>query len=359
VSEARAALRVGVVGCGTIAYWTHLRAVARLPGATLVAAADPDREARSRAARLTRLAPRDVHASADELLARDDVDAVVLCPPTPRHAEVALASCAREKPFYLEKPIATSSGEAERLAAAARAAGIVAVAGFNRRHHPVHERARELVAAGAVGRVRAVLTAFCEPTPPERMPGWKRCRASGGGVLLDLGSHHVDLVRWLLADEVHAVEARIASEASEADSAWLGLATGGGVEVRSVLSFRTGPADWLTLLGERGTLHVDRFRCALELRTTRRFGYGTRRVRLAPRLANAGWRLQRVVRPSHEPSYGRALGAFVDEVRGGPSRCARLLDGARCLAVLEAAEEAARTGTPVRVVGSDADPARD
>mgnify|MGYP000080994555 CR=1 FL=1 len=357
MSTAARPTRIGVVGCGTIAYWTHLRALARLPDAKLVAAADPDPAARARAQRLSRI---EVHEHADELLARDDVDAVLLCPATPAHAAVALAACRQRIPFYLEKPLAISADESRAILAAAAAARIVAAVGFNRRQHPLNQRARALLAAGRIGRVRTVLTAYCEPAAADTLPDWKRSRASGGGALLDLGSHHIDLVRWLLDDEIVTVEARLESDASEDDSAWLRLATRGGVEVRSAFSMRSGPTDWLSFIGERGTLLIDRFRCALEVRAARRFGYGQRRVHLLPRPGNAGWRLERAVRPSHDPSYVRALAAFVAEVRGAPALTARLADGARSLAVVLAAEESARLGRAVEIdPTSDADPARD
>jgi predicted dehydrogenase len=332
--------------------------LARARDVALVAAADPDAAARARAARVCRAA---MHDGAAALLARDDLDAVVLCPPTPALAGAALLASRRGLPFYVEKPFATSADEARAVTDAAARAGVTAVVGYNRRLHPVHERARELLRAGRIGRVRAVLSAFCEPAPVAALAAWKRRRATGGGVLLDLGSHHVDLVRWMLDDEVAAVEARLASEHSEHDSASLDLRTRDGVEVHGTFSFHVGPADWLTFLGERGTLHVDRFRCALELRAPRRFGYGLRRVALAPRPANSRWRLLRAVRPSLDPSYARALAAFVAELRGGPARCARLADGARTLAVLLAAEESARRGRTVEVppASGDAHPARD
>jgi predicted dehydrogenase len=349
--------RIGVVGCGTIAYWTHLRALRRVRDATLVGAADTDPNARARAARLTGVP---VHPDAESLAARADVDAIVVCPATFAHADAAIAACAQRKPFYLEKPIATSRDEAERIAAAASDAGVIAVMGFNRRHHPIHERARALLATGAVGRVHGALSAHCEPVEADQMPAWKRTRASGGGALLDLGSHHLDLIPWLLQDPFVEVEARIASLASEDDGAWLRLATRAGVVVQSAFSFRSGPTDWLVFLGSDGTLLIDRFRCALELRRARRFGYGQRRVWLAPRAAEASWRLRRLVRPSHEPSYERALGAFVREVRGGPAACARLSDGARALEVALAAEESARAGRAIPIAGeSGARPPRD
>lgn len=344
MSWQRPPTRVGVVGCGTIAYWTHLRVLARLRDVTLVAAADPDPAARERARGACRAT---LFASTDEMLAGAELDAVVLCPPTGSLAGAALAACRRGLPFYVEKPLAATAADARAVLAAARDAGVAAAVGFNRRHHPVHLRARALLASGRIGRVRTVLSAFCEPAPT--LPAWKRRRASGGGALLDLGAHHVDLVRWMLGDEIVAAGARLESGASEHDSAWLEARTQGGVEVRGAFSFASGPADWLTFLGDGGTLHVDRFRCALEVRAARRFGYGLRRVQLAPRPANAGWRLRRLVRPSLDPSYERALAAFVAEVRDGVPRGARLDDGARALAVLLAAEEAAAGGRLVAV----------
>lgn len=357
MSARRPPTRIGVVGCGTIAYWTHLRVLAGLHDATLVAAADPDPAAR---ARVRRVCTAGVHEDAAALLARDDLDALVLCTPTGALAAAALDACRRGLPFYVEKPLATSADEARAVLAAAAATRVAATVGFNRRHHPVHQRARQLLASGRIGRVRTVLSAFCEPLAAGALAPWKRRRASGGGALLDLGAHHVDLVRWMLGDEVVSVAATLASEDSEHDSAWLDLRTRDGVEVRSTFSFRSGPADWLTFLGERGTLHVDRFRCALELRGARRFGYGLRRVHLPPRPADAGWRLRRLVRPSYEPSYARALAAFVAEVRGGPPAGARLTDGAHALAVLLAAEDSARHGRAVALSGEPlADPAGD
>ena len=340
-------IRFGVVGCGTIAYWSHLRSLRGLRGATLVAAADPDPAARARAAPLV---PGAVLDDAEELFDRDDVDAVVIASPTALHAAHALAACRRRKPFYVEKPIATSHADARAVLTAAAEAGLVAAVGFNRRLHPIYERARELLAAGAIGRVRTVLSAFVEPPAGGTLAAWKRRRETGGGALLDLASHHVDLVRWLLGEEIAEVEARIESDASEADSAWLRLATTTGIEVRGAFSFRAGPADWISILGEKGTLLVDRFRGRLEHRAPRRFGYGVRTVRRPPRPGDLGWRLRRLASPSHDPSYRRSLAAFAAEVGGAPARNARLLDGARSLAVVLAAEESARVGTVVRPV---------
>ena len=225
MSATNTKIRVGVIGCGVIAYWTHLRELKRLPGAQLVAAADPDASARRRA---NRLAGVPVHSETSELLARSDVDAVVISAPTQLHAELGIAAARAGKHFYLEKPAASNAADAERLAEAARRAGVSSALGFNRRFHPLWVQARKLIAAGAVGTIRAALSTFNEPLAADAMPAWQRERATGGGVLLDLASHHIDLLRWFLNDEVAEVEAGIFSRATEHDEAWMRVTTSGG-----------------------------------------------------------------------------------------------------------------------------------
>ena len=98
--------------------------------------------------------------------------------------------------------------------------------------------------------MRAAVTVFSEPIALNDMPAWKRRRTTGGGVLFDLASHHVDLLRWFLDDEVAKVEARLKSEVTDDDTAWLRIAMRGGAEARSFFSFRTGRADFLEFIGE-------------------------------------------------------------------------------------------------------------
>jgi predicted dehydrogenase len=339
-----APVRVGVIGCGVIAYWTHLRELRRLRGARLVGAADPDPDARARAARL---AGTPTYPGSSELLARPDVDAVVICAPTHLHAGLAIAAARAGKHVYLEKPIAADRDDARRLAGVVRETGIVLAVGFNRRLHPLYLQARDLIGAGALGAIRAVFSAFNEPLPPDAMPAWKKARSTGGGVLLDLASHHADLLRWFLGDEVAEVEGEVHSRITEHDEAWVRMTTRGGVVARSFFSFRAGRADFLEFLGERGTLRVDRHLPRLSLRRPRRFGYGVRSAWLSPGPQTLAWRLTRLVRPSYESSYRRALADFVDVLRGAPARGASLDDGLRSLEIVLAAETSSREGRPV------------
>jgi myo-inositol 2-dehydrogenase / D-chiro-inositol 1-dehydrogenase len=333
-----AKLRIGLLGCGAIASYAHLRLLAHLPGSVLVAVADPAAEARAQASRITRA---QMHDTPGDLLSRDDVDAVVICAPTPVHSELALAASAAGKHFYLEKPIATNAEDARRVVEAADTARLATAIGFNRRFHPLYQQAREILRAGRIGGVRAVEMAFCEPRPADAMPSWMRRRATGGGVLLDLASHHLDSLRWLLDDEVDEAAATLSSEESEHDTARLSLTMRGGTEAQGFFSFRTGFADFLEFLGDRGTLRVDRFRPRLQVTRRRMRRYGIGRSWIWPSAAVATWRLQRPFRVVREVSFRRSLAAFVSLARGRHRPVASLEDGLRCLEAVIQAEASA------------------
>lgn len=331
-------VRIGLLGCGSVACDQHLPALRRMAGAVVVGLADPDPAARSRAAGLAKGA--DVHAHAGELLGRSDVDAVVVAAPTRLHAELAAAAAGAGKHVYVEKPLATSEPDAIRVLEEVARSGVTAAVGFNRRSHPVYEQARQLLEAGRIGDVRFAQTAFCEPVDLHELPEWKRTRATGGGVLLDLASHHFDLARWFLQAELEVVHARTRSGSSEQDEAWTELSTSTGAEVQSLFSYRAAHADFIEFFGERGRLRVDRHRGALVVHRPRRSGYGIRRDR-SPSGRVLAWHARRLIGSGGDPSYGRSLGAFVRRLRGAQVETPSLEDGLRSLRAVLAAERLA------------------
>lgn len=324
------ALRVGVIGCGSIATSVHLRVLRRLRGVRVTALADPSPEARVRAGRIIPGAA--LLPDATELPVRDDVDAVVIAAPTGLHASLALTTLRAGRHLYLEKPIATTLDDGRRVTAAAQAAAVVAAIGYNWRFQPLVARARELLRARVIGNVCAVSTVFSEPA---MRLGWRARRSEGGGVLLDLGSHHFDLIRWLLDATVERVEAVVDSHVSEHDSAFVRLHLDGGRVASSFFSLCASQADSLDLIGERGVMRIDRYARALSVRGSR-----------ARTITTAGliWRLRSLVRPRSEPSWGSALRAFVAKIRGADVELPTFDDGLRSLEVVIAAERAAGVG---------------
>lgn len=302
-------LRVGVLGCGAIAQAVHVPLLRRTPGATLVAVADPSAAARAAA---VRLAPGvDVFEDFPSLLRSGQVDAVVVCAPSALHAPLALAALEAGKHLYLEKPLAVDREGAERAAAAASRAIVVSAIGFNRRFHPAFLRLRRSLTEGGAGELRELRTRFCEPVAGS-LPDWKRRRESGGGALLDLASHHVDLVRFVAGEEVELESASIRSIASEHDEAELVLRLASGARAVVEVSFHGARAD------------VVEARCAA--RTLRADRHAGLRSRLRP-----GW----------DPSYRTSLRAFVDRAHGSSFPVPTLEDGLRSLEVVLAAEGAA------------------
>jgi predicted dehydrogenase len=321
--------RVALLGCGAIASAIHLRALARSPRAELVGVADPDPAARERAVRIAR-AP--VVADPGELIGRADVDAVVICAPSPLHAELAIAAAGHGKHLYVEKPLATTLADGERVRDAVLAAGVVAAVGFNRRRHPLFAAARDAVDAGLVGDVLALQTVFSEPAAADA-PAWRRDPDAGGGPVADLGSHHFDLARWLLRAELERVEAR-----GEGATAVVRATTTAGAELQSVFAHEAARAERLTVVGDRAVLHADRYAPPVRLYAPRLGAAAVVRRRVPGGSGGIAWRSLRLVRPATDPSYRLTLRAFLERLGGAERELPSVDDGLRSLEAVVAAE---------------------
>lgn len=143
-------IRLGVVGAGA---WglNHVRVVLAEPRCSLVGVADPDAQALER---VRALDPR-VRTFRDplELVGTPNVDALIIASPAPTHAPLGVAAFASGKHALIEKPMAMSTSEAERVAAAAKAAGRTGMVGHLMVYHPAVVRLRELLSSGALGRL--------------------------------------------------------------------------------------------------------------------------------------------------------------------------------------------------------------
>jgi myo-inositol 2-dehydrogenase / D-chiro-inositol 1-dehydrogenase len=213
----------------------------------------------------------------------------------------------------------------------ARTIGMI---GFNFRFHPQVARIRERLRDGAIGDPLAVRAIFS--ILPHELPEWKRTRHTGGGVLLDLASHHVDLVHHLLGDEVRRVYASTRSLRGENDHAAVQLELASGVIAQLFVSLGTVDENRLEIVGTEGKLVMDRTELVRPEHVP-----ATQRGARARRLARALVALEprRVLRsPGAEPSFTTALSAFVWSASGNAFAGPDLLDGVRNLAVIEAAE---------------------
>ena len=190
--EAR--LSVGVIGAGRIGR-LHAEVLAhRVPGALLAGIVDvAGAAAREVGDRLGVPAGDDP----DTLLARADVDAVLICTSTDSHASLIAAAARAGKHVFCEKPIALDLATIDGALAAVAAAGIQLQIGFNRRFDANYRRVRDAVAGGEIGRPEILHLISRDPAPPSLA----YVRVSGG-LFLDMTIHDFDMARFLLGEEV-------------------------------------------------------------------------------------------------------------------------------------------------------------
>ncbi len=198
--ESMATVGIGLLGAGRIGSLHAANVVRRLGNARLVAVADAHRPAADAlAATFPGVA---VEASAGELIARSDVDAVLVCSSTDTHASLVALAASAGKHVFCEKPIALDLVEIDGALAAVERAGVTLQVGFNRRFDPTFARVRRAIADGEIGRPELLHIVSRDPAPPPL----EYVRRSGG-LFVDMAIHDFDMARFLLADEVESVHA--------------------------------------------------------------------------------------------------------------------------------------------------------
>src|SRR5688572_18490728 len=190
-----AAVRIAVIGAGTIGR-THI-AVLRLghPDFALAAVADPSPAAAEEAQRLG----YPVFADVEEMLDRARPDGAIVAVPNRMHVAVGLACVARNIPILIEKPIADDVASALALVEAAEQAGVPTLVGHHRRHNPIMRKAAEIIAGGGVGRVVAVNGLWLSHKPKPYFDVAWRSEPGGGPVLIN-AIHDIDCLRMLCGD---------------------------------------------------------------------------------------------------------------------------------------------------------------
>jgi UDP-N-acetyl-2-amino-2-deoxyglucuronate dehydrogenase len=201
VDRPRGDIRFGIVGPGKVA-WLHAAALARIEGARLVAVAGRSEE-RTRALAAAHGARTDT--SLTEMIHRGGVDAVIVCTPHPLHAEQAVAAARAGLHVLVEKPMALTPAECDRMIEAAGTARVVLSVVSQRRWYEAVRRVKAAIDGGAIGTPRLALVEVLGWRGPEyyAMDDWRGTAAGeGGGVLVNQAVHQLDLLRWFMGDPV-------------------------------------------------------------------------------------------------------------------------------------------------------------
>jgi predicted dehydrogenase len=234
--------RLGFLGVGWIGRH-RLEAVRERGGAEIVAIADPSRE---RLEAALALAPGAAACEHLGQLLELPLDGVVIATPSALHAEQCRAALARGLAVFCQKPLARTEVETRGVVDAARAADRLLGVDLSYRHTAAMQRIRDLVRAGELGRPYAIDLVFHNAYGPDA-PWFYDRAAAGGGCVIDLGVHLVDLALWLLDfPEVTAVTSRLYAggeplqpgDARVEDFAAAQLDLAGGAVVRLACSWR-------------------------------------------------------------------------------------------------------------------------
>ncbi len=247
-------IKVGIVGYGRIAQ-THADAWRNTPEVELVAVADSSEEARKKAAE----AGLSAYESVEELIAGSQVDAISICTPPSTHLKISLAALERGVSVLCEKPSTVDAAATERLVEAVRKSRAVFQMATKFRHVPEIRTARELIANGDIGDVMHFQIEFAGKA--DMAQRWNSNPAlSGGGVIIDNGSHALDLVEFLFGSpvSVHTHQLSPSNLLNVEDNARLDVATAGGTRGEIVLSWKAQPTSdfYITVHGTQGTIAI-------------------------------------------------------------------------------------------------------
>jgi predicted dehydrogenase len=245
--QSSAKLPIAVIGAGAIGR-SHVERTLRHDAVQLVAIVDPSPEARAYGMSLNIPWYPDHH----EMLAGCRIGGAIVATPNATHSDIGIACLDAGVPVLMEKPVAESVEQAQRLCERGEQLAIPILVGHQRRHNPILQRARELIANGVLGRpVSATAMAVWLKPDSYFEPAWRR-KAGGGPVLLNL-VHDIDVLRFLLGD-VASVQAtksnRVRGFEVEDTAAVILTFSNGVIAAMSVSDAAVSPWNWDLAAGE-------------------------------------------------------------------------------------------------------------
>ena len=325
-------VNIGLIGAGRIAH-VHANTIAANPNAQLVAIADPYQPA---AQELGGRFGATVLSDAQDLFALDNLDAVVICSPTPQHPQHIIAAAKAGLPALCEKPIALDYEAAKQLEKDLEGLNPTIMLGFNRRFDPSFAAIKALVDRGEIGQVEQVTITSRDPEAPS-----PQYVATSGGIFKDMTIHDFDMARFFLGDivEVFAYGQNFDPEINKAndfDATMILLRNANGVVATIINSRHCAPGydQRLEVFGADGVLNADNVRATTVELSTSNFS--------ASKEPYLNFFLER-----YAQAYSNELNTFLDAIAHGQTPTPNVTDGIKALQIAEAAQESALTGTSI------------
>lgn len=188
-------IKWGIIGCGGIADRRTLPGLVLADNAECVAVMDKNSEVAATVGEKYGVA--NVYTDVDELLAQKDIEAVYIATPVFCHKEQAFKAADAGKHILLEKPMGLTVAEATEIKDYCALKGVKLGVGFMMRFHDAHEKIKEKIASGKIGEVVSAYAKFNCLSPVSEVK-WRQTKSfSGGGTMMDMGIHCIDLLQYM------------------------------------------------------------------------------------------------------------------------------------------------------------------
>lgn len=331
-------VRIGIVGSGFMGRTNAETVTKYLHGAELRAITGG-----TRAAALAADYGVEAAASVEALVERVDIDAVLISTPHAAHCEQAVLAARQGKHILLDKPMATSVEECDRILEAVEAAGVNLMIMYGQRFRVCNQEARRLIQEGAIGRVRMIEEMILASGGLGSLPRWQSATANVG-TFIGHAVHNIDRIRWLTGLEIATVSALVQRDSSSGNEvSTMALLSLSGGAMASVWESWDVPAPGFPhtasaarIVGECGIIELDAYD---ELRLAT--GGKWRVVTTQPPI---DWQGQGALSPVRMQAYRDQHQEFIDSIleRRRPSVTGQ--DGRAAVAVAAAAYQSAREG---------------
>lgn len=327
-------VRFALVGCGRISQ-THLQALESQPDCELLAVADVRETAAQSVAEQYHCKS---YSDYRQILEHESVDAVVICTPPNTHAQIANAFLEQGSHVLCEKPLAPAPAEAASMVGKAKSKGRVLMMASKFRYVDEVIKAKGIVESGILGEIILFQNVFCSRV--DMKSRWNSDpEMAGGGVVIDNGSHSVDIARYLLGpiDQIQAEEGKRVQGLSVEDTARLYFRTESNVlgSIDLSWSFHKEQESYIDLFGTEGALSIGwqcaKYRQSEQLKWVR-FGNGYDKA----------------------AAFERQLRNFVDTIRGRDLPLITAEDALASVRVIDAAYKSAKMDKWIGVERADA-----
>ncbi|MCT4566600.1 MAG: Gfo/Idh/MocA family oxidoreductase [Maledivibacter sp.] len=200
-------VNLGIIGCGKITKIRHAKELFECENAGVAGFYDISKD---RAKELVDEFGGKVYDDYQDMLRDPEVDGVIICTPNSTHAQMSIEAMQQGKHVLVEKPMATTLEDSERIIKEAEKSDKIIMAAHNQRFTYAHSRAKEIISRGEMGRVLSFRCTLAHPGPEYFSVGgagtwYLDKKASGYGCISDLGIHRLDIIMYVLGEKISKI----------------------------------------------------------------------------------------------------------------------------------------------------------